>query len=202
VSHENPVARTLQNSRQSREQLPKEECMATEKEVAEGAEEGAAAPAAGGKKKLIIIIAAVLALGGGGFGAWKFMGAKGEAGKDGKDAKKEAEHKELLPPKYITLDPPFVVNFEAEAAVRFLQVTVGIMTRDPHTEALVKENDPRVRNDMLMILSGQSYASVSSNEGKEALRGKSLEAIRAIVKDMGGEPQKVEALYFTSFVMQ
>lgn len=173
--------------------------MATEKEVAEGAEEGAEAPAAGGKKKLIILIAAVLALGGGGFGAWKFMGAKGDAGKGGK---KEAEHKELLPPKYITLDPPFVVNFEAEAAVRFLQVTVGIMTRDPHTESLVKDNDPRVRNDMLMILSGQSYASVSSNEGKEALRTKSLEAIRAIVKDMGGEPEKVEALYFTSFVMQ
>lgn len=174
--------------------------MAKEAEVVEGAEEGAeAAPAKGGKKGLIIIIAAVLVLGGGGFAAWKFMGSKGE---EGKDAKKEAEHKELLPPKYITLDPPFVVNFEAEAAVRFLQVTVGIMTRDLHTEALIKENDPRVRNDMLMILSGQSYSSVSTNEGKEALRAKSLEAIRTIVKDMGGEPEKVEALYFTSFVMQ
>ncbi len=94
------------------------------------------------------------------------------------------------------------MNFEAEAAVRFLQVTIGIMTRDPHTEALIKDNDPRVRNDMLMILSGQSYASVSSNEGKEALRSKSLEAVRTIVKDMGGEADKVEALYFTSFVMQ
>lgn len=172
--------------------------MATEIEAAEGAPaEGEEAPRSG-KKGLIFIIAAVLALGGGGFAAWKLMGAKGEVGKDGK----KAEHKELLPPKYITLDPPFVVNFEAEAAVRFLQVTVGIMTRDPHTEALVRENDPRVRNDMLMILSGQNYASVSSNEGKEALRGKSLEAIRAIIKDMGGEPEKVEALYFTSFVMQ
>lgn len=174
--------------------------MAKEAEVVEGAEEGAeAAPATGGKKKLIIIIAAVLVLGGGGFAAWKFMGSKGE---EGKDAKKEVEHKDLLPPKYITLDPPFVVNFEAEAAVRFLQVTIGIMTRDPHTESLIKENDPRVRNDMLMILSGQSYGSVSTNEGKEALRAKSLEAIRTIVKDMGGEPEKVEALYFTSFVMQ
>ncbi len=70
--------------------------MAKEPEVVEGAEEGAeAAPAKGGKKGLIIIIAAVLVLGGGGFAAWKFMGAKGEPGKEGK---KEAEHKELLPP--------------------------------------------------------------------------------------------------------
>jgi flagellar FliL protein len=172
--------------------------MATEKEAVVGTEEGAEAPAKGGKKGLIIIIASVLVLGGGGFGAWKAFSGKKEDGK----AAKEAEHKELLPPKYVNLDPPFVVNFEAEAAVRFLQVTIGIMTRDPHTETLVKDNDPRVRNDMLMILSGQSYAALSSNEGKEDLRKKCLEAVRAIVKDMNGEPGKIEALYFTSFVMQ
>ena len=172
--------------------------MANENEPVEGAEEGAEAPAGGGKKKLIIMIAAVLVLGGGGAGAWMAFGGKGEEGKDGK----KVEQKELLPPKYVNLDPPFVVNFEAEAAVRFLQVTIGIMTRDPHTESLIKDNDPRVRNDMLMILSGQNYGSVSTNEGKEALRTKCLEAIRTIVKDMHGEPEKIEALYFTSFVMQ
>ena len=172
--------------------------MANEKEAADGAEEGAEAPAKGGKKGLIIIIAAVLVLGGGGAGAWFAFGGKGE---EGKDAKK-VEEKELLPPKYVNLDPPFVVNFEAEAAVRFLQVTIGVMTRDPLIEQLVKDNDPRVRNDMLMILSGQNYASVSTNEGKEALRTKCLDAVRAIVKDMRGDPEKIEALYFTSFVMQ
>ncbi len=67
---------------------------------------------------------------------------------------------------------------------------------------MLKANDPRVRNDMLMILSGQNYASVSTNEGKEALRAKCLEAVRTIVKDMHGESEKIEALYFTSFVMQ
>ncbi len=167
--------------------------MATENEAAEGGEEGAKK---GGKKGLIIAIVAVLVLGGGGAGAFFMMGGK----KEGEAAKEET--KEVLPPKYINLDPPFVVNFEAQAAVRFLQVTVGIMTRDLKTEALIKDNDPRVRNDLLMILSGQNYASVSSNEGKEELRKKCLEAIRTITKEMGGEAEKVEALYFTSFVMQ
>jgi flagellar protein FliL len=86
--------------------------------------------------------------------------------------------------------------------VRFLQITIGVMTRDPATELLIKDNDPRVRNDMLMILSGQNYAAVSTNEGKEALRTRCLEAVRTIVKDMQGDPAKIEALYFTSFVMQ
>jgi flagellar FliL protein len=172
--------------------------MATEIEAAEGAEEGAEAPAAGGKKKLIIMIVAALVLGGGGFGAWMAFSGGGE---DGKGAKK-VEQKELLPPKYVNLDPPFVVNFEAEAAVRFLQVTVGLMTRDPATEQIIKDNDPRVRNDMLMILSGQNYQSVSTLEGKESLQKRCLESVRTIVKDMRGDPAKVEALYFTSFVMQ
>jgi flagellar FliL protein len=170
--------------------------MANEKDPADGVEEGAEAPAQGSKKSLIIIVGAVLVLGGGGFGAWQAFGGK----KDG--AKKEAEHKQVLPARYINLDPPFVVNFEAEAVVRFLQVTVGIMTRDPATELILKDNDPRVRNDMLMILSGQTYASVSTLAGKEALQKKCLEAIRAVVKDTSGDPTKVEALYFTSFVMQ
>jgi flagellar FliL protein len=145
-------------------------------------------------KKLIIIIAALLVLGGVGIGAFSIFGGKHEAEKP-----KAAEQ---LPPHYITLDPPFVVNFEAESVVRFLQVTVGVMTREPTVEQLVKENDPRVRNDLLMILGGQTYASVSTTEGKEALRQRCLDSVRTIVTEMGGDPQKVEALYFTSFVMQ
>ncbi len=166
-----------------------------DEEVLDG-EEGETTKKSGGGKGLIITIVALLVLGGGGAGAWFAFG-----GHDAKAGKK-AEVAEKLPPRYIALDPPFVVNFEAESMVRFLQVTIGVMTREPAIEAIVKENDPRVRNDMLMILSNQTYASVSTAEGKEALRKRCLDAVRAIVKEMGGDDAKVEALYFTSFVMQ
>lgn len=166
-----------------------------DEEVLDG-EEAESTGKSGGGKGLIIGLVALLVLGGGGAGAWFAFGGK----QDAKGAK--AEHVEKLPPRYIALDPPFVVNFEAESMVRFLQVTIGVMTREPAVEAIVKENDPRVRNDMLMILSNQTYASVSTAEGKEALRKRCLDAVRAIVKEMGGDDAKVEALYFTSFVMQ
>jgi flagellar protein FliL len=172
--------------------------MATENAELDGAEgEGAATPPKSKKKLMIIAIAAVVLIGGGA-GAFFAFGGK----PDPKAAKEKAHTEEKLPPKYIALDPPFVVNFEAESAVRFLQITIGIMTRDPAMEVLVKENDPRVRNDLLLILGGQSYASVATTEGKEALRQKCLDAVRVIVKELGGEPNKIEALYFTSFVMQ
>jgi flagellar protein FliL len=167
---------------------------ATDDQLEEGAE---AEPSAGGKKRLIIIVVLLLVLAGGGFAAFKMLGGKADP------KKKEAVKKEqLLPARYVTLDPPFVVNFQAESTVRFLQITIGIMTRDVEVEKLIKDNDPRIRNDLLLILGNQNYESVSKLEGKEELRGRSLEAVRAVVKDSGGEPKKVEALYFTSFVMQ
>ena len=167
--------------------------MATEDEqVDENA--GEVAPAKGGKKGLVIMLATLLLLGGGGAAAWFKFGGK-------KDADKKEEVVKL-PPRYINLDPPFVVNFESESIVRFLQVTVDVMTRDPEVEKLVKDNDPRVRNDLLLILGNQSYESVSTLEGKEALRQRCLESVRVIIKEMGGDATKIEALYFTAFVMQ
>jgi flagellar protein FliL len=155
--------------------------------------------AAGGKSKKLILIAAIAVLVlGGGAGAFFLIG-----GEPAEGAEKQAEEAEpKLPPQYVALEPPFVVNFEADSAVRFLQVTVQLMSRDQHTIELLKTSDPVVRNDLLLLLGNQKYETISSREGKEALRGQALETVRGIVKDGGGEPAKVEAVYFTSFVMQ
>ena len=163
-----------------------------DEEAVEGEEGAEGAPKS--KKLLIIIIAAVVLLGGGA-GAFFFL----KGGDHKADAKKEAV---VLPPIYVNLDPPFVVNFEAEAAVRFLQVTVSVMTREIHVEEILKKNDPRIRNDLLMLLGNQKYDAISTREGKEKLQAASLEAVRAVVKGAGGDAAKVEALYFTAFVMQ
>jgi flagellar FliL protein len=162
-----------------------------DEEIVDGEGEGEEAPPKS-KKLLLIILAAVLV--GGGGGAWFFLKGGHKA-----DAKVEAP---VLPPIYVNLDPPFVVNFEAQEMVRFLQVTISIMTRDPHIEEVLKKNDPRIRNDLLMLLGNQKYDAISTREGKESLQARSLESVRAVVKGAGGESEKVEALYFTAFVMQ
>lgn len=159
----------------------------------EGAEGEGAAPPKKSKAMLFIILGVVLLAGGG--GAFFFL-------KGGKSAEAKHEEAPIMPPIYVNLDPPFVVNFQAETMVRFLQVTVSIMTRDPHTEDILKKNDPRIRNDLLLLLSNQQFSDISTREGKEKLRAASLEAVRTDVKAAGGEPAKVEDLYFTAFVMQ
>ena len=156
-----------------------------------------AAEAPKGKKKTLIIVLslAVVLLAGGGVGAYFAF-----APQDKKPA--VAKKEPVLPPLYMALDPPFVVNFEAEQQVRFLQITVQLMSRDPTTIELLKSNDPVVRNDLLLLFTGQKYTFISTREGKEALRQQTLAAVRKIVGNAGGKSEKVEAVYFTSFVMQ
>jgi flagellar FliL protein len=156
----------------------------------------AAAPAGKSKKTLIIVIVlAVLLLAGGGVGAWFAFAPHGKK-------QQAAKHEPPAPALYAALDPPFVVNFESDQQVRFLQVTAQLMSRDPLTIELLKTNDPVVRNDLLLLFGGQKYSVVSTREGKEALRTQTLAAVRKIVAAAGGKPEKVEAVYFTSFVMQ
>ncbi|HET9449112.1 MAG TPA: flagellar basal body-associated FliL family protein [Steroidobacteraceae bacterium] len=194
--------------------------------AAKEGEKAAPAAAKGGKKKLLMIItAAMLVLGGGGAGAFFFMG-KGhadeeviadadegeEAAEDAKDSKKskskskkdkkgkKAEPK--LPALYVKYEPPFVVNFEAKGVMRFLQVSMEVMTRDAPTSEEIKLHEPKIRNNMLLLLGSQTYETISTMEGKEELRKKALETIAKVVEEEGGEGKKVEDLYFTSFVMQ
>lgn len=167
------------------------------------------------KKMIIIILASLVALGGAGAGAYFFLGHKGaeeepavdskgkpvkgakaEKGKKAKDAEPKA------PAVYVKLDPPFVVNFEAQGVMRFLQVTVEVLTRDPHVAEMIKANDPQIRNDLLLLFGAQQAPDLKTNEGKEKLRNDARDVVAKIVTAEGGEGKMVENVYFTSFVMQ
>ena len=86
--------------------------------------------------------------------------------------------------------------------MRFLQIAVQLETRDPATVELLKTNDPVVRNNLLMLFGNQTYAQLATREGKEALRNQALEDVRKVLQGAGGHPERLEAVYFTSFVMQ
>jgi flagellar FliL protein len=164
--------------------------------VLEAAEEQ---PAAAGKRKKWLIIGAVtlLVLGGGGAGAFFLLGQDTQANKAQEKVKEPH-----APALYVALDPPFVVNFEGDQVVRFLQVAVQVMTRDPSTVEMLKANDPVVRNDLLLLLANQNYEVIATRAGKEKLRSDALVAIRHVIDSSGGKSANVEQVYFTSFVMQ
>lgn len=166
--------------------------MSVEIPVLAPAEESA--PQGKSKRKFLIIIGAASLVLAGGAAFWLHSSSN-----SGAPEKKIAV---VAPPVYMALDPPFVVNFDSEQTVRFLQVTVQLMSRDPATIDLLKANDPVVRNNLLLLFGNQKYAELSTRAGKEALRAQSLASVREVIGAAGGRPEKLEAVYFTSFVMQ
>jgi len=124
----------------------------------------------------------------------------GEDG-DHEDGDHEEDGGEILPAIYLPIDPAFVVNFASQGKARFLQVTVEVMTRDPLMPDQIKLHMPVIRNNLMLLFSSQSYDGVSTLEGKETLREEALEVVQQILEEETGDPG-VEAVYFTSFVMQ
>jgi flagellar protein FliL len=161
------------------------------------AEKPAEAPKPRKRPWLLIAGAAVLVLACAGGAAWLLLGRG--AHKGAAAAKPVAP---IGPPLYLALLPPFTTNFEGDQTVRYLQISAQVMSHDQPTIDLLKANDPIVRNDLLLLFSNQKAADLASREGKEKLRAAALSAIQHVVTENGGDGTKVNAVLFTSFVMQ
>jgi flagellar FliL protein len=149
-------------------------------------------------KLLWIALSALVLAGGGGTAAWlKF--------KPGPKSGPKAAAAAPVPvkaPLYYKLDPAFVVNFGGEGSARYLQITVEIMSRDAAVLDVVKNNEPAVRDDLVQLFSSQDNGTLMTPEGKDKLRAATLDAIRKVIDGVGGSGKLIEAVYFTSFVIQ
>lgn len=102
---------------------------------------------------------------------------------------------------YLDFDQPFVVNFQDEGALRYLQITISVMATDPKVIDAVKHHMPLIRNNLVMLFSGQTRETIISREGKEKIRADAQAEVQKILKEQTGNPG-IKSLYFTSFVMQ
>lgn len=155
-----------------------------------------AQPPAGSKTKKIVIFAGigvlVIALG---VTAFLLLRKPAEGAKEAEPAKVEAKAALYVPFK------PFVVNFAEKGPARFLQVEIQVVASSPAVNEALNIHTPAIRNDVNMLLAGQTFEQVSTREGKEALREEIKKAIQNIL-DQQKVAGTVDAVYFTSFVMQ
>lgn len=143
---------------------------------------------------VIKLVVALLVLGGGSYAFVAWRHAHTGAAKAVPEKVAEVE-------LYLPLDPPFVVNFREDDSLRYLQVGITLMSHDPAAIAVAKGADPVIRDAMVSLFSSQDYAIISNNAGREKLQAQALVAVRKIVEARLGRPG-IDALYFTSFVMQ
>jgi flagellar FliL protein len=102
---------------------------------------------------------------------------------------------------YWPLEPAFVLNFEGKSKARFMQIGLEVSTTSDKSYAAVKKHLPVIRNEIVLLLSGQKYEEMVTPEGKEQLRAELIETINIILKKHKAK-KGIDNIYFTSFVMQ
>jgi flagellar FliL protein len=179
----------------------------------ETSDDGAASKQQGGMMKMVIsglgifvlvLAAAVIAplINNAIYGPPQAVMPAAEGGSKGTGEESMPDPSALEPALYQPLEPPLVINFEAEdGSTRYLQMSVQVMARDQAVIDAVKTHAPAIRNNFLFIIGNRDYASLATVEGKEKLRAEMLDETRAILQRNTGSPG-VEEIYFTSFVMQ
>lgn len=113
----------------------------------------------------------------------------------------QAPQPTVRPAMYFPIKPAFVVNFPSRGKQRYLQVDITVMTRDPDIFTAMQTHMPLVKNRLVMLLSGQVYEELQTDEGKELLRQKAMQALDEVMQQELGKPG-VEEILFTNFVMQ
>jgi flagellar FliL protein len=118
-------------------------------------------------------------------------------------AEPEAPEKKepLEPAQYQSLDPPFVVSFDEEDGVRYVQLQIQAMARSERTIEEIKKHAPALRNAVLFLLNSYKLEDLTTLAGKEKLRADLTAKANEVLAKNGSEGQ-IEELYFTNFVIQ
>jgi flagellar FliL protein len=156
-------------------------------------------PATKGKLKMIILIvvALLLAIGLSVGATWFFMhsaeskpAAAAETAVAGKQA---AIFEPLL--------PAFVANYNQNGRQRYMQVSITMMGRNQADIDALKVHMPVIRNNLVMLFSGQDFATLASPVGQEMLRQKATASVQEVAQKELGKVA-IEQLLFTNFVLQ
>jgi flagellar FliL protein len=105
--------------------------------------------------------------------------------------------------RYVPLQPAFVTNFglSDDGNLSFVKADVSIRVSSQAAEMAARYHLPALRNALVLLLSRQDEAAVSSGSGREAIRAEALAELRSILETEEGNPY-VEDVMFTNFIVQ
>ena len=151
-----------------------------------------------GKKALILyIVIGLLAVSAGIGGTLFFIKGGSSPAVEEADAvpvKKKAE--------YYAIRPPFILNFKDDKGrQRFLQIGVSVMSRESEAIDALRKHAPLIRNNLILLFSGQEFAELQKPEGKDKLAELALVELQTFLQEEIEMPG-VEKVLFTDFVMQ
>jgi len=157
-------------------------------------------PATKGKLKLIIVIvvALLLAIGVSVGATWYFMhSAQSKPAADVAQAGPVGKQ----PAIFESMAPAFVANFNQNGRQRYMQVSITMLSRNQADLDALKVHMPVIRNNLVMLFSGQDFATLASPVGQEMLRQKATASVQEVAQKELGKVV-IEQLLFTNFVLQ
>lgn len=102
---------------------------------------------------------------------------------------------------YLPFKPPLVVNYGGVGRLKYIKADISVRLQDAKAANSVRHHMPYIRNNLVMLFSAQTEESISSQEGKDALRKEALQEVREVI--MAEDRQEgVIDLYFNSFLIQ
>ncbi|CAI8844175.1 flagellar FliL protein [Pseudomonas sp. IT-P44] len=156
-------------------------------------------PATKGKIKLIIVIvvALLLAIGLSVGATWFFM----HSAQSKPAAVVETAPAGKQPAVFEQMAPAFVANYNQNGRQRFMQVSITMQGRNQADLEALKVHMPVIRNNLVMLFSGQDFATLASPVGQEMLRQKATASVQEVAQKELGKVV-IEQLLFTNFVLQ
>ena len=106
------------------------------------------------------------------------------------------------PPVYVAMDA-FTVNLVPESGDQFVQLILSVEVADAPTGDRIKTYTPKIRNNVMMLLSGKKASELLTKEGKEKLPGEIRDQMNHVLAPGAKEDDApVKEVLFTSFIIQ
>lgn len=113
----------------------------------------------------------------------------------------KSEGGDTIKPIYYALVPALVGNYGSNGKLKYYKADVALRIGSSVAEERVKHHEPLIRNQLVMLFSQQTDASLGSVEAKEALRQEALRQVQAVLSQEEGQPL-VDDLLFNNLIIQ
>lgn len=173
----------------------------------------------------IVIGVLVLALGGGGAAYFVMKKKAVDETADGEDSPREGRPKKKdkksdhAAPSFHKFDKPFTVKLQTEQQEAYLQAELQLRVLDASVLESLKQYDPELKHRIMLILLAKKASELSTAEGVQRLSNEIREIVNntleppivrkgsanALAKepgDVAGPDAPVQAVLFTSFIIQ
>lgn len=83
---------------------------------------------------------------------------------------------------YLPIKPQFVVNYGGGARLKYLKAMVTVRVASSEGASSVRHHMPYIRNNLVLLFASQTDETLSSQDGKEAMRQAALGVIRELLE--------------------